>query len=102
MAFSSTCNRWVNCDHHVLGGDELIELSVFIGPVISAICAFAGSYLAFSTRLTRVEEKVDGLTKSVNKHNEVIERTFRLEERMDSALHSIDDLKEEVHHYHHN
>lgn len=80
----------------------MIELSAFIGPVISAICAFAGSYLAFSTRLTRVEEKVDGLRDDVNKHNKVIERTYKLEERMDSALHSLDEVKDEVHRYHHN
>lgn len=80
----------------------MIELSAFIGPVISAICAFAGSYLAFSTRLTRVEEKVDGLRDDVNKHNRVIERTYRLEERMDSAIHSLDEVKDEVHRYHHN
>lgn len=82
----------------------MIELSVatFVGPVFTALCAFAGSWFAFSTRLTRVEEKVDNLTTSVNKHNEVIERTFKLEERMEGALHSLDDLKDEVHRYHHN
>ena len=79
----------------------MIELSSLIGPALSALCAFAGSWFAFSTRLTRVEEKVDNLTTSVNKHNEVIERTFKLEERMDGALHSLDDLKDEVHRYHH-
>lgn len=82
----------------------MIELSLasFIGPAFTAICAFAGSWLAFSTRLTRVEEKVDGLRDDVNKHNKVIERTYRLEERMDSALHSIDEVKDEMHRYHHN
>lgn len=79
----------------------MIELSVFIGPVFSALCAFGGSWFAFSTRLAKVEEKVDNLATSVNKHNEVIERTFKLEERMEGALHSLDDLKDEVHRYHH-
>ena len=83
----------------------MIELSVFIGPVLSAlfggISAFVGAWIAFSTRLTRVEEKVDGLREDVNKHNKVIERTYRLEERMDSALHSIDEVKDEMHRYHH-
>lgn len=81
----------------------MIELSLasFVGPVFSALCAFVGSWIALSTRMTRVEEKVDSLTTSVNKHNEVIERTFKLEERMDGALHSLDDLKDEVHRYHH-
>ena len=82
----------------------MIELSIatFVGPVFTAICAFAGSWFAFSTRLAKVEQKVDNLTESVNKHNGVIERTFKLEERMDGALHSLDDLKDEVHRYHHN
>lgn len=80
----------------------MVELSAFIGPVFSALCAFAGSWVAFSTRLAKVEQKVDNLTTSVNKHNQVIERTFKLEERMDGALHSLDDLKDEVHRYHQN
>ena len=79
-----------------------LSLSAFIGPAITAICAFAGSYFAFSTKLAKVEVKVDGLRADVNKHNQVIERTYRLEERMDSALHSIDEVKDEVHRYHHN
>ena len=79
----------------------MVDITAFIGPAISAICAFAGSWFAFSQRLTRVESKVDNLTSSVNKHNEVIERTFKLEERMDGALHSLDDLKDEMHRYHH-
>ena len=80
----------------------MIELSIssFIGPVFTALCAFAGAWFAFSTRLAKVEEKVDNLATSVNKHNNVIERTFKLEERMDGALHSLDDLKDEVHRYH--
>ena len=80
----------------------MADISSFIGPVVSAICAFSGSWLAFSTRLTRVEEKVDGLRGEVNKHNKVIERTYRLEERVDSVLHSIDEVKDEVHRYHQN
>lgn len=82
----------------------MVEISTLIGPVLSAlfggVSAFVGAWVAFSTRLAKVEEKVDGLRKDVNKHNEVIERTYRLEERMDSALHSIDEVKEEVHRYH--
>lgn len=79
----------------------MIELSAFIGPILSALCAFGGSWLAFSTRLAKVETKVDNLTDSVNKHNQVIERTFKLEERMDGALHSLDEVKKEIDHYHH-
>lgn len=39
------------------------------------------------------DEKIDELTRQVNKHNQVIERTFLLEGRMTEAEHNIQDLK---------
>ena len=39
------------------------------------------------------DEKIDELTRQVNKHNQVIERTFRLEGRMTEVEHNIRDLK---------
>lgn len=71
----------------------MIDISVFIGPIISAICAFAGSWLAFSTRLTRVETKMDDLAEDVRKHNGVIERMYVAETK-------IDHMENEIHHYH--
>ena len=40
-----------------------------------------------------LEYKFKELEKKVDKHNEVITRTFRLEGRMDRAEENIDDLK---------
>lgn len=40
-----------------------------------------------------LEYKFKELEKKVDKHNEVIERTFKLEGRMDRAEDNIDDLK---------
>jgi hypothetical protein len=40
-----------------------------------------------------LEYKFAELEKKVNKHNQVIERTYKLEGRMDAAEHTIDDLK---------
>lgn len=79
----------------------MIDLSAFIGPILSAICAFSGSWLAFSNKIAQLEVMVQNLTSEVNKHNKVIERTYRLEERMDGALHSLDEVKKEIDHYHH-
>ena len=44
-----------------------------------------------SSRLTQY--RLAQLEKQVNRHNQVIERTFRLEGRMDEAEHDIRDLK---------
>jgi len=60
-----------------------------IGLAGSGLGAFGGvmaSARLTQYRLKRLEEKVD-------KHNSVIERTFRLEGRMTEAEHDIRDLK---------
>ena len=61
-----------------------------IGLAGSALGAFGGvmaSARLTQYRLKKLEEKVD-------KHNSVIERTFKLEGRMTEAEHDIRDLKE--------
>ena len=60
-----------------------------IGLAGSGLGAFGGvmaSARLTQYRLKKLEEKVD-------KHNSVIERTFKLEGRMDEAEHDIRDLK---------
>ena len=61
-----------------------------IGVFGSGLGAFVGvmtSAKLTQFRLQRLEEKVD-------KHNSVIERTFKLEGRMTEGEHDIRDLKE--------
>ena len=48
-----------------------------------------------SSRLTQY--RLAALEKQVNRHNQVIERTFRLEGRMDECEHDIRDLKASRH-----
>ena len=61
--------------------------------VISGICTLLGSCggVLASSRLTQY--RLAALEKQVNRHNQVIERTFRLEGRMNEAEHDIRDLK---------
>lgn len=40
-----------------------------------------------------IEYKLDQLTKRVDKHNNVIERTYELEGKMRECIHEITDLK---------
>jgi len=60
-----------------------------IGLAGSGLGAFGG--VLASARLTQYRLKQ--LEEKVNKHNNLIERTFRLEGRMDEAEHDIRDLK---------
>ena len=61
--------------------------------IISGACTLIGSCAGVmaSSRLTQY--RLAALENQVNRHNQVIERTFRLEGRMDEAEHEIRDLK---------
>ena len=63
-----------------------------IGLAGSAIGAFAG--VMASAKLTN--NRIQQLEEKVNKHNNMIERTYALEGRMTEAEHDIRDLKGRV------
>lgn len=65
----------------------IVALLSFGGTVAGAFLGVMASQKLTDFRLKSLEEKV-------NKHNSVIERTYRLEERMAVANHRIDDLEE--------
>ncbi len=66
--------------------------------IIVAVIAFAGTALGSwggiraSNKL--VEHRLKQLEDKVNKHNQVVERTYRLEEQMKVANHRIADLED--------
>ena len=57
-----------------------------IGTLIGTLGGILASNKLTVYRIERLEEKV-------NKHNNVVERTFQLEGRMNEAEHDIKDLK---------
>lgn len=61
-----------------------MDYAFLLSPIVSALLAFAGSYLAFTNRITRLEALIETLTERVEKHNNVIERTYKLEGRLDA------------------
>lgn len=65
--------------------------------VIVAILGFAGTLLGslfgVLTAQKLTQYRLSQLEEKVNKHNNLVERTYRLEGRMDEAEHDIRDLK---------
>lgn len=65
--------------------------------IIVAVLGFAGTLLGSlfgvlaAQKLTQY--RLGQLEEKVNKHNNLVERTFKLEGRMDEAEHDIKDLK---------
>lgn len=72
----------------------------------SLIGTLVGAYLANRKSTALIAYRLEKLEEKVNKHNQVIERTFKLEkqeelleEKLRVANHRIDDL-EKFHHEH--
>ena len=66
--------------------DIIVALLGFAGTLLGSLFGVLAAQKLTQYRLSQLEEKV-------NKHNNLIERTFKLEGRMDEAEHDIKDLK---------
>ena len=68
--------------------------------IIVAILGFAGtlagSLLGVLAAQKLTQYRLAQLEDKVNKHNNLIERTFKLEGRMDEAEHDIRDIKNRI------
>lgn len=64
----------------------IVAIISFIGTCIGTIGGIIASSKLTSFRLSELEDKV-------KKHNNIIERTYALEGRMNEAEHDIRDLK---------
>ena len=72
--------------------------------VLGLVGTLAGSYLANRKSAALVAYRLEQLEQKVNKHNNLIERTYALEEsvalmddRVKVANHRIEDLEKEMH-----
>jgi hypothetical protein len=61
--------------------------------IITGLLSLAGVYFANRKSSALIEYRLKELEKKVDKHNQVVERTFALEGRMNEAEHDIRDLK---------
>lgn len=77
------------------GGYVQVDASLIVS-ALGPIVAIVGVYVAMSNRLTALETKMDSLAGKVEKHNNVVERTFKLETEMETAWLRHDELKERV------
>ena len=67
----------------------IVALLGFAGTLLGSLFGVLAAQKLTQYRLGQLEEKV-------NKHNNLIERTFRLEGRMDEAEHDIRDIKSKL------
>ena len=61
--------------------------------VLSLVGTLVGAFLSSNKTRAILEVRIDDLTRKVEKHNNMIERVYALEGRMNEAEHDIRDLK---------
>ena len=61
--------------------------------IISGACTLVGSLAGVMATSSLTSYRLKRLESEVSKHNRIIERTFRLEGRMDEVEHEVRDLK---------
>ncbi len=66
---------------------------VVLVAIISGVFTLVGSMLGVIASAKMTNYRLAQLEKQVERHNSVIERTFRLEGRMDECEHEVRDLK---------
>lgn len=64
-----------------------------VAALVSGLLTLMGVLISNSRSRALTEAKIDALTKQVEKHNSLIERTFNLERDMAVARNDIDTLK---------
>ena len=69
-----------------MNNEILVAILGFSGTLLGSLFGVLATQKLTQYRLSQLEEKV-------NKHNNLVERTFKLEGRMDEAEHDIKDLK---------
>ena len=66
--------------------------NIIVG-VLALIGTLAGTYFSNRKTTALIAYRMEHLEKKVNQHNQVVERTYKLEGRMTEAEHDIRDLK---------
>lgn len=77
-----------------------MDITPYVGSVITLVVAFGAFYGLVSANMAKLETLITDLRRDVEKHNQVIERTYALEADMKAVqtdianiYHKFDDFK---------
>ena len=77
-----------------------MDITPYLGTIVTVLIAVGSVYAAISSRLAKLETLIEALRRDVEKHNNMIERTYALEADMrevqtevTNLYHRYDDLK---------
>lgn len=55
----------------------------FGASVVTAICALIGTYMSNRKTTALISYRIEQLERKVEKHNQIVERTFKLEQKVE-------------------
>ena len=74
-----------------------MSLDTIVVAVISLLGTLAGGCFANSKTIALLSYRLEQLERKVEKHNAVVERTFQLENNVQTAFSRIDEIRETLH-----
>ena len=73
-----------------------MDITPYLGTIVTVIIAVGGFYIAIASRLTRLETKIEMLSDNVEKHNHIVERTYKAETEIENLYHRYDEINEKI------
>lgn len=73
-----------------------MDITPYLGTIVTVIIAVGGVYAAIASRLTRLETMIATLTTQTEKHNSMIERVYKLETEVDNLFHRYEEIQKRV------
>lgn len=64
--------------------------------IITIVMGVVGIYVLVTKQIAVIETEIKELTKTVDKHNQIVERTYKLERDMSTAFMRIDENREGI------
>lgn len=73
-----------------------MDFQPFVGPVLTAAITLIGVYATMSRQLAVLETEIKNLREDVEKHNRVVERTYKMERDLLTAFNRIDEQRTRI------
>ena len=67
-----------------------------IAAAITALFGFLGTYMANRKQTVLIAYRIEELEKKVNKHNDLIDRMYRVEGKVEELQHDVSELKGKI------
>ena len=73
-----------------------MDITPYLGTIVTIILAIVGVYAAFSTRITKLETLIEVMQKQFAENQEQTKHIYKLESDLNTAWLKIDGLREDV------